>query len=272
MKKIDIHCHTTNRSVKDILPASAGIETLLSEMKAHDVEKTVLLATYFPHRESGISNFRMHHWIKDRPEFAMFGSLDFEHYFKQGMNELYELSEGGLIKGIKIYTGYQRIDLESANFREVLGLARKQELPVMFHCGFSYSSMRQYGKPAITVVVGAKMLEPIALEYPSLVFILSHLAKPATEELISVLKRAPNVYTDMSGLVDSKFDKDEIPDSIESIRKVLGECGPKKLLFGTDFPVQTHDDSVYFIEQAMKDYSLKDKEDVYYNNARRLLR
>lgn len=49
----------------------------------YEIEKTVLLATYFPHKESSISNFRLYDWIRDNKRFLMFGSLDFDHFFYQ---------------------------------------------------------------------------------------------------------------------------------------------------------------------------------------------
>jgi predicted TIM-barrel fold metal-dependent hydrolase len=51
----------------------------------------------------------------------------------------------------------------------------------------------------------------------------------------------------------------------------LGECGSSRLMFGTDFPVQTHEDSVNFIERTMKDFPEKDRENVYFNNAERVI-
>ena len=134
MKKIDIHCHTTNRKVEKVMPASATIEAVIEKMKEYDIEKTVLLASYFPHRSSGISNFRLLHWLQNRnnkDKFYFFGSLDFEHYFNQGINELRELAESDRLDGIKIYTGYQKIDLDSSKFSEIVNLAKKYHLPMM---------------------------------------------------------------------------------------------------------------------------------------------
>jgi len=76
----------------------------------------------------------------------------------------------------------------------------------------------------------------------------------------------------MSGLIASRHDREEIPDGVNAVRSFLEQVGPGKMLFGTDFPVQTHEDSVYFVEEGMKGFSEKEKGDVYYNNARRLLR
>ena len=80
---------------------SATLDAIAAKMKEHGIEKTVVLATYFPHKTSGISNYRLLHWISKRDEFMMFGSLDFEHYFYQGVNELNELAEERLIRGEK---------------------------------------------------------------------------------------------------------------------------------------------------------------------------
>lgn len=274
MKKIDIHCHTTNREVEGIIPKSATLNNVLEEMKRHEIERTVLLATYFPHKTSGISNFRLLRWLegmKGKKQFYMFGSLDFEHYFFQGLNELEELADSSLIKGIKVYTCYQNIGLKSKKFDTLMGLAEKYALPMMFHCGYSYSSYRIHGIASVTKMVKAGNLEFLAKEKPQINFILSHMAKPFFSDLINVVKRNNNIYSDTSGLIDSKFRRNEIGKNIAWIKKFLYECGPYKLLFGTDFPVQTHNDSVSFIEHSMKNFTSDDKQNVYYNNAWRLL-
>ncbi len=272
MRKIDIHCHTTNRKVPDVIPESATTEAILEEMINHDIETTVLLATYFPHKGTGVSNFRLYDWIRGREnDFCMFGSLDFEHYFYQGLNELEELVERAIIKGVKIYTGYQNIDLHSDKFKQIIDLVKNYDMPLMFHTGQSYTSKRKYGKLAITEVAKPTDLEFIAADYGVQV-IMSHMGKPFFKELIEVVKRNENMYADMSGLIDSKFDRDEKFLMVEEIKRFLGECGVKQFLFGTDFPVQTHKDSVYFIEASMKGYTDKEKQAVYYDNARRLLK
>lgn len=272
MKKIEIHCHTTNRRVHGVLPESCTLETIAKEMEKYEIEKTVLLATYFPHRGSGISNYRLLDWCRGKSQFYFFGSLDFEHYFYQGLNELEELAERKLMQGIKIYTCYQEIDLHSKKFSKIVELAKGYSLPMMFHCGNSYSTQRKYGRSTITEKpVRASDIEFLARENQDINIIVSHLSKPFIEDVISTVKNNSNIYSDMSGLIDSKFDRDEIPSSVEMIKRFLGECGPGKLLFGTDFPVQTHEDSIYFVEESMKYFSEEEKKDVYYNSARRLL-
>ena len=131
--------------------------------------------------------------------------------------------------------------------------------------------MRRSGRPSVTKMVSINDLESIARENPDVNIISSHMSKPFVKDLIKVTKRNSNIYTDISGLIDSKNDRDEIPKTIEEIREFLEYNGPSQLLFGTDFPVQTHGDSVYFIEEGMKGFDTRDKMKVYYQNARELL-
>ena len=270
MKKIDMHAHTTNRALQRTMEKYASIEVLLEKMKQFNIEKTVLLATYFPHTTSGVSNYRLLDWVKGREEFLVFGSLDFEHYYFQGFNELSELAESGRIAGVKIYTCYQNIDLRSDKFLNVVELAKKHSLPMMFHTGYSFSAMRTVGKHSIADMVKASDLEFVVRENPGMQFVFSHMSKPYFKDMISVAKRNDNLYTDMSGLISSRHDRAEIPSSVDNVREFLEKAGPAKMLFGTDFPVQTHEDSVYFVEEAMKGFKEMDKQEVYYGNARRL--
>ncbi|MEK6846459.1 MAG: amidohydrolase family protein [Nanoarchaeota archaeon] len=273
MRKIDIHCHTSNRIITDVVPASATLEAIAEETIKYDVEKTVVLATYFPHKSSGISNFRLLDWIRNSPhqnKFLMFGSLDFEHYFFQGYNELEELAQRGQISGIKIYTNYQQIEPRGEKMEKIAELASEFHLPLMFHGGESYSAYSKYGKLYLANLVLPGELEYLAKEY-RLDVIISHLCTPFVQELVEAVKRNEKMYSDMSGLIGSKHGEKYIPESIEHIKRFLGECGPEKLLFGTDFPVQTHEHSIFMLEEAMKDYSVEDKQKVYYENARGVL-
>ena len=152
MKKIDMHCHTSKRMLQDTCSSSASLETITELMQKHEIEKTVLLATYFPHKSSGVSNFRLLNWISTYQQYQsaiqegdkliMFGSLDFEHYFYQGFNELEELAQQRKIHGIKIYTCYQNIDLQGEKLKRVAQLAQLYQLPMMFHCGYSSGAMQ----------------------------------------------------------------------------------------------------------------------------------
>lgn len=267
MKKIDIHCHTTRSKLRDILPPDATIETIEAEMQRHQIESTVLLATYFPNQGKGISNYRLLHWIRQKSSFRLFGSLDFQNYFSTGLRELTELADERNLYGIKIYSGYQTIDYHSPQFKAVAELAEQHQLPLMFHGGYI-----QCHETDMSCAASAKALAKVAHRFPNNKIIVSHLAWPFVEDTIELVSNFENVVTDMSGMLDSYKTPHTLSACVEGLKKFLGACGPSRLLFGTDFPVQTHADSIQLIELAMADYSNAERQQVYYDNAKKLLR
>ena len=268
IRKIDIHAHITNRMLDRIVQTSAWKDTLKDEMKKYNVEKTAVLASYFPHKGTGISNYRLYDWVRDEKSLVMFGSLDFEHYFYQGYNELEELAQKKRIGGIKLYTTYQNIDFKSDKMNKLVDLASFYKLPMMFHSGPPHAESKYDSN-------FSRLFNPMELaelaQNTDVNFIVSHMDTYNFESLIDVLKLCKNVYTDMSGLYDSRYEQDEFIPSVNLIKTLLNKVGSQKLLFGTDFPVQTHEDSVNLIEEAMKNYSSEDKKMVYYDNAKKIL-
>ncbi len=269
-KRIDIHCHTSKRLIPSAKRKDASLGIILQEMNEWNIEKTVLLATYFPSKQSGITNYRLASWIKDKPEFCMFGSLDLPIYFYQGYNELEELAESNSISGIKLYPGYQAIDpINNLQHREKLLkiglLAKKYEIPLMIHTGDCHNEPHD-------IAPNPKNFAYVAAE-TNCSIIFSHLGNGHLSDLLSVLKSIKNTYTDTSGICDEQH---EVPQTLYSasqqVKRVLEEVGSHRVLFGTDFPVQTHLESVLLIEEAMRSFSEEDKNNVYYNNARRLLK
>lgn len=227
MKKIDVHCHTTNRRLRGVVPLSAKPDYIEEMMDKYSIALTVVLASYFPHKSSGISNFRLYDWIHDKENFCMFGSLDFEHYFHQGINEINELKNRGVLKGIKIYTCYQNIDIFGDKMKDVLRIARNDHsshrIPVMFHTGYSYASRRKYGKDTVAIPYSARELSRLAEKWDEVDFIFSHMSKPFFSDMVRAAKKHRNIWTDMSGIIDSGFDEMEKPVCVEEIKIFLNE-------------------------------------------------
>lgn len=248
--KIDIHCHTTDRPLKHTVSSDASLQAIENEATKYNVQRTLLLATYFPHRSSGISNYRLRSWIDNWKNnylhhFLMFGSLDFEHYFYQGFNELEEMARRETISGIKIYAGYQKID--PSKLQEVMKLASTFKLPVMFHTGDCTHMSNTYAD--------VEEFDYLVEQYEYTNFIYSHMCNPKIDKIIERVKRYKNVYTDISGLLHSGRDDHELPEHVASVRRFYDSCGIDQLMWGTDFPVQTHEHAIYLAEQALHNHA-----------------
>jgi predicted TIM-barrel fold metal-dependent hydrolase len=206
----------------------------------------------------------MAEWIKPYSNLHMFGSLDCNLYFLQGVNELEELAGEKRILGIKLYTGYQSVRWEHLS---VVGeIARIHRLPVMCHGGFVHIKGSSYAFDPTELI-------PFFEKFPEVATIVSHMANPYFEKIRALAKNFPQVHTDSSGLIDSQdpSQRQDIPGYQEELERFLQEVGPNKLLFGTDFPVQTYEDTFGLLRPVLKDYTLAEQEAVYHGNARRVL-
>jgi len=254
MRKIDMHCHFTPRLDE------AKLIYIEKQMEIYNIEKTVLLATYFPFKGTGISNYRLYEHIRKNPKFEMFASLDMQTYAKQGINEIVEMIDKKIIKGIKIYPGYQNMFFQYLN--EIFYIANEADLPVMFHTGECVGMKNTNVNPFDLNISHLKTYD--------VKIIMSHLSCPHYENLKILMRKNKNIYTDTSGLLRSKTEKDYIPEAIIEIKKFYEEFGPNRIFFGTDSPIQNHQDSVYILKQAVNNES--DLEQIFYFNAKKLLK
>ena len=208
----------------------------------------VLLATYFPHKKSGVHNHDMLERIKGHPLFRMFGSLDVMNHFDSGVAELETLAKLGSIAGIKLYPGYQGFEPSEERLNPVYALAEKYRLPVMLHGGEVHNCEKELAELARPLYV-----EKPAKEHPKVKFVVSHLANPYFAELRGVMERCPNVFTDISGqfVSGTSEDTEEYRDMITSEIQQFLSCqnGYERVMFATDFPIQSYKDSLDLVER-----------------------
>lgn len=238
MKKIfDYHYHLTNSNLdNDIL-------VMKNHISKYDLEGVLTLASYFPLKKSGLSNYRLFHNIQKIDKVYMLASLDFQSYYYQHLNEIKSLLKERKVLGVKIYTGYQHIDLNSKEFEEVLSLCNSKIL--MFHTGYCHKGQ-------------SEAFNPIALEskikkYKEINFILSHLGNPFVEDVTYLINTYDNVFTDVSGLIEKVQDKQRAK---KCINYIIENGENSKILFGTDYPIQDFETT----------FELVGKNEFIYNN------
>ena len=236
-RKIDWHYHLSGRNVK--------LDVIALEDYTLTMDEVYVMASYFPENRSGLSNYNLYYHLKDIEKTKLYLSLDFEHYFYQGYNEMVSILEESPDKiiGIKIYTGYQDINLLmdmndkfSEELEMVLELAKKYNLYIMFHTGYLKGNKEMFNP---------KDIEDIVRENSDIKFIFAHMSNPFDLELIQMLNRYDNLYTDISGLVDRKK---EISETKKYVKKIYDNVEDKeKFLFGTDYPMQDYETTLNFV-------------------------
>lgn len=282
---IDFHCHTTNSRLHNLHENRPTIECIEKLAEMHGISKVVVLATAFPFKFSGLSNEALLERVRDKDLFLVFGTLDAMNRYEKGMIELIELYKMGLISGIKLYPGYQ--DFKFSKIYGLLHMAEFYGIPVMLHSGELHhccpkekreERKRRCGGECKIDQLGHlahpdSMGEMIA-SFPSVEFILSHLGNPYFEATRRLMKKYSNVCTDISGqfVTGSGEDSPEYKEEVVSeIRKFLEiKNGIDRILFATDFPIQSHADSIALVKACK--LSPSEEEKIFWKNAARILK
>lgn len=283
---IDIHAHTSNNELWELHTKSATLADLESMAKQFAVTTIVLMATYFPYKGRSLENSDLLERVKGNPLFKVFGSLDIMNNFADGLAELRTLAKNKSIAGIKLYPGYQDFHCSDKKIHPLYELAAEYELPVMFHGGELHGCCpyrdRQAGK-YLCDICHIELLQdrsnPVEMaeaikSFPQVKFIVSHLANPFFQELRQLMAECPNVYTDISGQFVSGRLSEDNPEYHQIILNELKQFialpgGIDRLMFGTDFPIQSYQSSVNLV-LALK-LNEQEAEKVFYSNAARLL-
>lgn len=131
------------------------------------------------------------------------------------------------LRGVKLlpmYAGFKACDRELEPLWEY---CEKHGLPVLMHTGTTFV------KQAPLDCTFPRLIEPVALKYPGIKFILAHLGHPWEGECVVTIRKHPNVYADLSALHYRPF------QLYQSLMLVQEYGVWDKVLFGTDFPFTT---------------------------------
>jgi predicted TIM-barrel fold metal-dependent hydrolase len=146
-----------------------------------------------------------------------------------------EMSEGHRdlgMRGIKLLPMYAGFYPHSPELDDLWSYASRNGLPVLLHTGTTFVDQ------APLDCTLPRHLDAVAIRYPECRIILAHLGHPYEGETVAVIRKHPNVYADISALFYRPF---QLYHSLMLVQ----EYGVwNKLLFGTDFPVTTVDDTI----------------------------
>jgi predicted TIM-barrel fold metal-dependent hydrolase len=134
--------------------------------------------------------------------------------------------------GVKLAPLYQNIHPADPRYYEIYRYCTKHGLPVLFHAGTSFvgGTLLDYSRPV--------HFDAIAVDFPDLRMVLAHLGHPWEGETIAVIRRHANVYADISALYYRPW------QFYNSMRLLVEYRATEKVLFGSDFPFTTTQDSL----------------------------
>ena len=136
------------------------------------------------------------------------------------------------LKGIKLLPMYAGFRPDDPALDPLWTYATEHQLPVLLHAG-------------TTIIAAAPLertlpmhLDAVAIRFPSVKIIMAHLGHPFENQAVVVVRKHPNVYTDVSALHYR-------PWQLYNSLMLVQEYGVwDKVLFGTDYPFTNVDASV----------------------------
>ena len=171
------------------------------------------------------------------------------------------------VKAFKVRLGYINASAESPVFRRLYDYAESENLPVLFHTGDTAFSTGDLARSHPLT------LDKLANQREQLTMVLCHFGNPWFDDVAELIYKHPNVYADISGLItpsDSYADR-----FVEWLAKKVSEAiyyagGAEKVIFGTDYPVTTHSETLALVSRL--EVKESDKEKILSRNAERVFR
>ncbi len=157
----------------------------------------------------------------------LLGFLSVHPFDPKVMEEIERCSQDLGLVGIKVGPNYQNFDPLGPEAFAVYKRAEELGLPMLFHQGTSPVQFADldYAHP--------RHMDRIATAFPELRIVMAHIGHPWQIDCIVVIRKHPHVYADIS----ANFYR---PWSYYNAFRLATEWGVlDKLLFGSDFPVAT---------------------------------
>lgn len=261
---IDCHTHINNYHDEAVDSLRACVNNLHLEMRKNRIDVALVLTSYkvSPGRPSTRATIEA---TRDRKHMRVVAGLSFAAISPEILAELREDLSKGLLRGLKLYPGYEPFFPNDPALEPVYQLAEEFQVPVMLHSGdtFTPKGKLKFAHPL--------NVDEVAVDHPGVDFIICHLGNPWIRDCMEVVYKNRNVYTDISGLVLGDFS-----DRFESfMRKQLQEMleygvEPDKVLFGTDWPLASMESYLEFIEELS--IPERERNKIMWENAARLFR
>jgi uncharacterized protein len=172
------------------------------------------------------------------------------------------------VKAFKIRLGYVKVYASHKIFDRVYDYAEGAGIPVMFHTGDTATSdgSLKHSHPLT--------LDPVANKRPDLKIVSCHFGNPWIPDVGELLYKHENFYADISGLVAGGENAATYAQKyMESLAQKISEAiyyadGAKKVLFGTDYPVETFSNGIALTNLLKIGES--DRNRILYDNAKEL--
>lgn len=265
MSIIDCHVHLNcypdighNRPVE-------RLEKLLEAMNRNGINYSLILSSYKSdeHRPSAAEIIEI--TKKHENNLGVVAGFTIDNHGEEDLNNYKKWLKDGVIKGIKLYCGYEHYYPYDKGYQRVYDMCVEYDTPVMIHTGdtFSNTAKIRFSHP-LTV-------DDIAVDNPELKIVMCHLGNPWIVDCQEVIYKNRNVYADISGLFIGDFTQSVKSYYVNKIKELLSYVGdPHRILYGTDWPISDIESYIKFVQSLNLDQRESDL--LMFGNAKKIFR
>ncbi len=262
---IDCHVHVNNYDESRERPTEEIVADLYREMDACGVSHAMVLTSYkvSVHRPDALTLIDI---FGDDPRITLVEGLRWRGDNRTDLFELEDRVWKGMVKGLKLYPGYDRYPINDPSLESFFRLAAKYDVPVMIHTGDTYS------KHAKVRQAHPLLVDDVAVDYPDVKIIMCHVGNPWFDDAAEVLYKNENVYADISGLTLTHFSPTFEKHMLGRLREMvqfMGDPG-RQLLYGSDWPLVGMASYLKFFDSF--DLPPEQRESVAWKNAAKLFK
>lgn len=229
-----IYCHThlNNYNLNEGEPSLNNCERLFSEMNEFGVDHSVVITSYTINCDRpGVQEILM--VLAENPRTTIIEGLRWRSDHRSDLFTMENRLLNGIIKGIKLYPGYEPYAITDPSLESVYRLAAKYNVPVMIHKGDTYSKKSKVRNAHPLLV------DDVAVDYPDVNFIMCHAGNPWFIDAGEVLYKNDNFFADISGLTLGKFSGPYGKFVLSKLKEMITYLGNSwnKILYGSDWPL-----------------------------------
>lgn len=268
-------CQYANGDIIQLIPEIYGDyqltpEVLIDVLSKNDCEATVCLQGNY----AGFQNLYTLDAMKKYPNFINgAGTYDPFSYNKHLIiNHLFNDENYKIIKmecsnGSGLMANHATIDLDGDVMNEVYQMANDRNLVFVIDIGRPNNNCYQIDN-----------LCNVCKKYPNMTFVICHLTAPQHNQM-DILRdnlnklNLNNVYFDIAALPNNTKQPYPFIEAQQYIRLAIDIVGSDKIIWGSDFPSAmnycSYKESYDYIENSNL-FTLEEKQNILYNNARRV--
>lgn len=205
----------------DKIKAMLSVDNVLAQMQEAGIEKSVLFACIAPVLYA--SNEFVSQMCQKYPDkFIGFASI---HPLQWNPACILDKAVKKLgLKGLKLHPPLQHFYPNDKKMFPVYKKAMQLNIPVVFHVGST-----PFGSLVRLDQADPMLLDEVAVKFPELKIVLTHLGTMWHYNAFMVAEKNPNVYIDTAGY---PYEIKQLLDN-----NLINRIGADKFIFGTDFPM-----------------------------------